>query len=179
MSAAAARRYAEALYELAAEQNCLAEVAGGLDGVRKALTGDPSLLGKILSVRATAAEKHALVEGKLAAGAHPFVANVIKLLVDRNREADLPHFLLGFFEHMEEEQGVILATVESAQALSDGDVAALSAQLSDATGKKVVLQSETEPELIGGIRLTLGSTRIDASVKRQLDNIEARLKAAV
>lgn len=179
MSAAAARRYAEALYELAAEQNCLAEVAGGLDGVRKALAGDRSLMGNLLSVRATGPEKHALIEGKLAAGAHPFVGNVIKLLVDRNREADLPAFLLGFFEHMEEEQGVLLATVETAQPMSDDEVASLSAKLSEATGKKVVLQSETVTELMGGLRLTLGSTRIDASVKRQLDNIEARLKAAI
>ncbi|MEZ6196117.1 MAG: ATP synthase F1 subunit delta [Planctomycetota bacterium] len=179
MSGAAVRRYAEALYELAVEKGVLEGVATGMARVRENLAADRSLATGLASVRATGAEKHALVEGKIAAGAHPFVVNAIKLLVDRHRERDLVFFLLGFFEHMEAEQGILSARVESARPMGDEEVRNLAARLSDATGKRVVLANETVEELVGGVRLTLGSTRIDASVKRQLDNIEARLKSAI
>ena len=179
MSEAAVRRYADALFELARDKALLPEIADGVDGVRKALSASPDLVAKFKSVRTTQTEKCEIIDGQLATRAHPYVRNALKLLVDRNRGNDPMFFVLAFFERMEAEQGVVKVLVESARGMSDMAAEDLAKRLSTSVGKKVSMEAETVPELLGGIRVTIGSKRIDASVKKQLDNLETRLHSAI
>ncbi|MEE9392896.1 MAG: ATP synthase F1 subunit delta [Planctomycetota bacterium] len=179
MSEAAVRRYADALFELARDKALLPEVVDGVDGVRKALSASPDLVAKFKSVRTTQTEKREFVDQQLTVRAHPYVRNALKLLIDRNRGDDPLFFVLAFFERMEAEQGVVKVLVESARGMGDLAAEDLAKRLSTVLGKKVSMEAETLPELLGGIRVTIGSKRIDASIKKQLDNLETRLRSAI
>ncbi len=179
MSVAAAKRYAEALFELASEKNALDEVSEGLMKVRQALQGNPEAAKSFFDSRVPAAEKRKIADEKLIGGVHQYVANLVCLLVDRRRESGLMSLILAFFELREVADGILHASIEVAREMNDDDLAALNEKLSKATKKKVVSDVTVNPDLIGGLRITIGSTLIDGSLKKSLDTLGARLKAAV
>lgn len=179
MSVAAAKRYAEALYELACDKNVLDEVSQGLLKVREALGANPDAAKTFFGDRVTSDEKTKVAKEKLLNGVHEYVANLVRLLIDRRREGGLLTLILTFFELREAADGVVHARVEVAQAMTDEELAALTEKLSSVTKKKVISEIEVVPDLIGGVRITIGSTLIDGSLKRSLETLGARLKAAV
>ncbi len=179
MSEAAAKRYAEALYELASEKNVLEPVSEGLMKVREALRENPEAAKSFFAPRVPATEKRKIAEEKLLGGVHEYVANLVRLLVDRRRECGFLSLVLRFFELRESAEGVLHATIEVARDTNDEEIAALNEKLSTMTKKKVVSEVTVVPELIGGVRITIGSTLIDGSLKKSLDTLGARLKAAV
>lgn len=179
MSVAAANRYAEALFELASEKNVLEPVSEGLLKVKDALGQGSDASKTFFGARVPAAEKRKLADEKLLSGVHEYVANLVRLLVDRRREGGLMSLILRFFELREAAEGILHAEVEVAREMSDEDLASLTQKLSDLTKKKVVPSVSVNAELIGGLRIRIGSNLIDGSLKKSLDTLGARLKAAV
>ena len=74
-------------------------------------------------------------------------------------------------------QGITQATVTSAADLTAEERAELDAALAKLTGKKVQAQFHTDPALIGGAVVRIGSTIYDGSVRAQLDRLRARMIA--
>ncbi|MCB9831993.1 MAG: ATP synthase F1 subunit delta [Planctomycetes bacterium] len=179
MSQAAAERYAGALFELASEKNAVEDVGQGLLAVRKALQADAGAAKTFFAPRVPATEKRRLADQKLLTGVHPLVAKLVRLLIDRRREGSLWSLILCFFELKETAEGILRLTIETARPLDDAARTALVAKLSSATGKKVLPEIVDNADLLGGMRITIGSTRIDGSLKRALESLGKRLKAAV
>ncbi len=69
------------------------------------------------------------------------------------------------------------AVVTSATRLDAGAIAKIKAALEQSTGKTVVLDTDVDPELIGGVVTQVGSHRIDRSVKTQLFNLRESLRS--
>ena len=70
-----------------------------------------------------------------------------------------------------EEEGTVVAEVQSAVALDAGQVARLEAALSKATGKRVQAKVVTDPALIGGLVAKIGDTVFDGSVKSRFADV--------
>ncbi len=65
----------------------------------------------------------------------------------------------------------------AAQVLTESQAAEIRVRISDAIGQKVKLEVHSDPDLIGGLVLQIGSTVYDGSVRRQLTEIKARLSS--
>ncbi|HGY89694.1 MAG TPA: ATP synthase F1 subunit delta [Planctomycetes bacterium] len=179
MSQVAAQRYAQALFELARDREVSDEVAEGLIELHRRLTADVAARRLYLDQGAAPDAKKRLVDEKLAKGLHPFIGNVMKLLVDRGREDILGRMILEFFELKEAADGIIHVAVESAFPLEGEARDELLKRLSEATGKKVEADIVVKPDLLGGLRITVGSTRIDGTIRRQYEELEQKLKSVV
>ncbi len=179
MSRVAAQRYAQALFELARERSVSDEVAEGLIELHRRLTADASARRLYLDQGAPPEAKKRLVDEKLAKGLHAFIGNVMKLLVDRGRESILGPMILEFFELKEAADGIIHVTVESAFPIEGEAKDGLLKRLSEATGKRVEADIVVRPDLLGGLRITVGSTRIDGTIRRQYEELEQKLKSVV
>ena len=70
-----------------------------------------------------------------------------------------------------------VVTVESVVELNSAQKTALLASLKKKYGKDVSLVEKLNPELIGGIRVTIGSTRIDLSLQSRLDQLAQHMSA--
>jgi F-type H+-transporting ATPase subunit delta len=68
------------------------------------------------------------------------------------------------------------ALLTAAEKPSDEQVQMLVKQLEARFGKKIEAQVEIDPELIGGIKIVVGDTVIDASVRGQLQELAYTLK---
>jgi F-type H+-transporting ATPase subunit delta len=72
---------------------------------------------------------------------------------------------------------VAAARIDSAFPLTDEQVAELKAALEKRFGKKIEPVVNVDPELVGGARITVGDTVIDASVRAQLQAMANQLRS--
>ena len=101
----------------------------------------------------------------------------IEVLVDADRFAVLPQIAALFDERKNEAEGVAIAQIDSAFPLTDAQVAELKGALEKRFGKKIEATVNVDPELVGGARITVGDTVIDASVRAQLQSMANQLRA--
>jgi F-type H+-transporting ATPase subunit delta len=111
-------------------------------------------------------------------GLHPMSANVLGLLLDKGRMEALLLIIEIFGEQADERAGRVRVRVQSAEPLTPALEAEVRAALERRTGKRVVLQTEVAPELLGGMVAHLGGVVYDASLRSRLDRMRSTLLSA-
>ena len=94
----------------------------------------------------------------------PMGRSFVRVLVEADRVALLPQIAELFEALKNDADGVAKARIDSAFPLTDAQVAELKAALEKRFGKKIEATVNVDPELVGGARITVGDTVIDASV---------------
>ena len=172
----AARRYAEAAFELAERDDAFEAWADGLNLVA-AVAGDSSVGRKVDNPAIPHADREAgvarLFEGRVAPG----VLNLTRLLAKRGRFESLPAVAAEFNRLLNRRNGVVEAVVTSAAPLTAKETDAISARVTAMTGSGVNLHTEVDPALIGGITLKIGDQLLDASVRGRLERLRNQLVA--
>ena len=79
---------------------------------------------------------------------------------------------------MDERAGIVEAKVASAQPLTDAQAKALIASLGSRTGKTIRLSWHQDATLLGGVKVQVGSTVLDASLQGQLHQLKTQLLSA-
>jgi F-type H+-transporting ATPase subunit delta len=170
------RPYAVAAFRLAKEKKALAKwsemlsfaAAVAADAQMKALIDDPKVTSAELEKMFLA-----ICDKKLDESG----ANLIKLLGEYGRLALLPEVAQAFEELKAEDEGVLEAEITAAAKPADSAVKALVKRLETKFGKKIEASVKVDPELIGGIKIVIGDTVIDASVRGQLQELAYTLKS--
>lgn len=171
-----ARRYATALADVVIPRGNAAEVKQELAGWEQMMTGNENLL-EVFRNPTIAYEKKRTVLEKLIdmTKVGPITTNFLQVMLMNQRLAELPAVNAKFAEVLDERAGMIAAEVTTARPVEDGTKQALAAKLGQMTGKKVKLNFETDPELIGGLVARIGSTVYDGSVRAQLDTVREKM----
>ena len=95
--------------------------------------------------------------------------NLLKLLADRQRIGYLDAVLERYLDLYRDQNRIALASVSSAQPLTDEQLAAITERLRTVAGTdKVEVNTSLDPALIGGFVLRVGSKVIDASLAGQV-----------
>ena len=84
-----------------------------------------------------------------------YFARFIDLVVRKGRQEILPYANEAYVRYWDEYRNRMDVTVTSAVELTGEQVEAISAKLSDRTGKNVTLQCQVDPAIIGGIRMQI------------------------
>jgi F-type H+-transporting ATPase subunit delta len=104
-----------------------------------------------------------------------FVHNFLLLLVDKRREAALPAIIAEYRNLANEARNIAEAEVITAMPLTDAEHKALAVKLSAVTGKNMVLKTQLDTSILGGVIVKIGDKLIDGSVARQLRMLKATL----
>ncbi|HEY4027086.1 MAG TPA: F0F1 ATP synthase subunit delta [Candidatus Dormibacteraeota bacterium] len=174
MGAAAAKRYARAIFELAREEGQVEEWAQRLSAVRDVLTQPDArrvLANPSIAVQRREETAAALVE-RLAGREG---VNLARLLVAANRIDDLGGIIEEYQQLADEDAGRVRATATTAVPLERTDAGRLEASLTRRLGRQVRLDTRVEPAIIGGLVLRIGDRVIDASVATRLQQLRHRL----
>jgi F-type H+-transporting ATPase subunit delta len=171
-----ARPYAEAVFALASAQKELPAWLERLSFLR-AICADKQMALYLDDPVVTAEEKiNALLTvcgDKLDEDGNRFV----DVLTRAKRLTLLPEIETLFKEKKDAAENVVQATIETALALDDDQIASIKTLLQERTGKTIQAQVSVNPALIGGVRLSVGDQIADASVAGQLANLARELRA--
>lgn len=170
-----ARRYARALFELL-EPFAIEPTRLGLVGLSGALAESAPLKHVLASPAFSSQEKVdvlSALSGRL--GCPPMVNGFLAQLVKKNRAGFIPEIADAFALLADQAKGARQVTVASAAALSPGEQEGLRSRLRDLLHTDVDLTFQTEPRLLSGLRIRIGSTVIDSTVGSRLTAMRALL----
>ena len=94
--------------------------------------------------------------------------NFFKLIIEKRRIFFLDKILQKFLTLCSKKKGKIEAILTSSKKLSNEEIADINRQISNTIGSKVELTFNVNQDLIGGVKLQVGSLLIDTSIKNKL-----------
>ena len=169
-----AERYAQGLFELAWENDTV-ESKEQAEGLLQTIRSTPELNVFLRAVKITKDEKKSFIESTFADALDIDMIHFIKLLIDKGRIYYLRDILEEFVRLANERLGIENAVVWSARPLKEADLKRLLEALEKKSGKKVNLENRIDPELIAGIKVTVGSTVTDVTMKNRIESLKEEL----
>ena len=175
--ASLAGRYASALFGLARDERQIDAVSRSLDAINQALADSREFHQMVVSPlvdRDDAAKAFTALADKL--NLDPITRNFLGVLARNGRKSQLQQIIRVFRRLAADHRGEATAEVVSARPLSDDQVAKLREQLKSRAGRDVILETRTDPQILGGLIVKLGSEMIDASLKTKLNRLAQAMK---
>ena len=109
-------------------------------------------------------------------GLDKLTGNFLGVLAENRRLAELPAMIRAFAAIAAAQRGEVTAEVASAHPLSEDQVASLQEKLKAREGRTVKIRTSVDPDLLGGLVVTIGSKRIDSSIRTRLNSLAHAMK---
>ena len=166
-------RYADALFGLAKSKGVLDTVQADVARLAAELEA-PGVGSFFFNERIPVEERRSRIL-PLVRDLHELVANFVNLLFDKRREEVLRHLGPVFRRRVLEEGGQAEGVVETARALDTGEVQRLAGAVGQRLGLHVSLENRVVPEILGGLRVVVGSRMLDRSFTGHLESLRKRM----
>ena len=169
------KKYAGALYNIAVQQEDVKAVSGRLNYMWAVLKAVPEFSQLLITRRVSANNKLAILTNVLGDKISTLEKDLISHLLEDG------HFLLFVdivkrFEYLvETDSSVIKVRITSHRQLGQEEIQRISSKIEDQLSKRVDVQTEIDPSLLGGIKLRVGNTLIDSSVSSRLHKLRDAL----
>ena len=171
-----ANRYSLALYELANESNSLQKIEENSQALLKLISGskdfnnlikDPTISRNILNQVIEKISNNFKLE--------ILFKNFLGFLIMKRRFFYIQQILKNFNEICSEKRGELKAEIRSAKNLSQDEINKITQELSNNFKSEIKLNYTHDQSLIGGLVVQIGSTMIDTSIKKKLQQLETRM----
>ena len=169
-----ARRYAEALYTLAVEENCVEAIDNDYRRVVEEIVDVPDFLRFLMHPLVVHSDKTALLREAFPDIAE-YLHNMFSLLVRNGREGYIDMLYDEFERLRASEEGIVQVRVTTAQELTAKDRKRLSDHLAKKLGGRVRLDEQVDKNLIGGLRINIGGRVLDGSLRARLNELKTVL----
>lgn len=170
----AARRYAEAAFSLAKDEDALDRWADEL-ALAAETASRPELARVIGNPAVPLQSRREIIRRVLGPSVSPQVVKLVLLLSERGRMDSLPAVSAEYRRLLHLERGIVDARVTSAAPMDPADLEALRTKVEGMTGRRVEITTAVDAALIGGLTVRVGDTLIDASVRGRLERLRERL----
>ena len=175
-SQAIADRYARAMIELGKETDQVQAFADDLKEFGELLDEDNGLFDALSHPAFAPDDKlNALNAVLCQTKMDKHSQNFLRLVLQKGRFRSLPAITKAYLTETDALMGRVQARVVTATELSDGMAKELQQALEAATGKTVVLASEVDPTILGGVIAYVGGRVIDASLRTRMLNLRTQL----
>ena len=176
MGGSVARRYARALFGIGVDAGKFEALGDELGELATLWNESDELRQTLENPVFQPSEKRKVLESILPRVAPTQeVQRFVLLLLDRRRIVLLPAIARAYRDLTDAHVGRVRAEVISAQELVPATLDRIRRSLEQRTGKKVIINSTVDPELIGGVVARVGDLVLDGSVRTQLADLRARL----
>ena len=172
--AASARRYAQALFQIAQENNTL-DVWGEELLYLSSVLEDNSFSQFLDSPQVPLNKKFHAIEEVLGDAVGQLGKNLICILSSRSITSSLPNISAEYKRILDSDKGIEEATVVSAVQLSDEYIKKVISMLEVIVDKKVRLNSHIDSSIIGGFIARVGDHLIDGSTLTRLRELRRNL----
>ncbi|MSQ80955.1 MAG: F0F1 ATP synthase subunit delta [Candidatus Methylopumilus sp.] len=171
-----ARPYAVAAFNLAKEKKALKEWSEMLKFLAQ-VSQDERMHTFINDSKISDDDREKALINISAERLNAYGENLIKLLIEYKRLNVLPEISSAFETLKASDEGTLDAEIIVASKPSDKEVDILVKSLEKKFNKKIDAKVTIDEAIIGGIKVIVGDTVIDASVREQLQNLAYALKS--
>ncbi len=170
------RRYAKAIFSLAEEERAEDNCASELDRFVEAY--NTTALNTVLTNPAFGVQvrKNITVETARALNLSTLVIRFLSFLSERDRLAYLPNIVLHYHRLLDEAKGRVVARVVTSTPLGAAMLQNVNRVLKNICGKEVIVEEETQPDLIGGLVVELEGKVYDGSIRTQLERMKETIE---
>ncbi|HTY82038.1 MAG TPA: ATP synthase F1 subunit delta [Dehalococcoidales bacterium] len=167
-----AKRYAQAVFEIALETKTLDQWQTDLQKLAGALQS-PELREALESPRITFEDKSRLLER--LGGVNTLVLNLVRLLIVRDAVGMMGQVAAEYERLLNEHRGIQKAKVVTAVAIDEKEKARIEKDLGALVGAKVMVEPEVDPAILGGVIARVEGKLLDGSTRTKLENLKRRM----
>jgi F-type H+-transporting ATPase subunit delta len=176
---AAARRYAEALADVAIHRGQATLVDQELGEFAELVRTNRDLYSTFASPVVSQKDKLKILNAIIdRTRPSETIVNLLRLLLSHYRLQDLEELHRQFQREMNKREGVVPAEVTTAAPIDGAEQQALRHKLEQMTGKQIQLEFKVDPEAIAGVITRVGSVVYDGSVRTRLQTMKRKLSDA-
>jgi len=168
-----AARYAKSVLDLAIEQNGLEDTLQDMQLLTNVCVQSRDFCTMLRSPVVNADKKIAVINAVMGNQLKPLSKAFINLLVSKSREGALPEIALEFVNQYKKLKKISTVKLTTAAPIEDRVMEAIRSKVAAGMpGQQVEMEVSVDPELIGGFTLEMDHKLIDASVRRDLNDIK-------
>ncbi|MDP3674318.1 MAG: F0F1 ATP synthase subunit delta [Novosphingobium sp.] len=177
ITASLAGRYASALFDLAKDRDLTGAVEGDLANLAQAIRESDDLADLIRNPEISRDASAKAMDGVAGVlGLSELTRNFLGVLANNRRLAKLPEIARAVAAIAAAQRGEMTAQVTTAHPLDDSQHRDLAARLKAREGRDVKIEANVDPEILGGLVVTIGSRRIDGSLRTRLNSLAQAMK---
>ena len=172
-SSETSERYARALFELSKESNELEKTEKNISDFKLLYYGSDEIKNFVKDPSKSIIQQNEVVNfigEKLEFSKN--LKSFFLLLIKKRRIFFIKKILKSFLKLCAKKRGELKASLISSRELSKSELDRISKDLSDTMGSTLKFDYKVDKDLIGGLKLQLGSFMIDTSIKNKLRKYE-------
>ena len=169
-------RYSRALFEVAKEAGDLEKIETDIKIFKSLLENSPEL--KFFFSNPTQSINNQNNVNDLLSKKFSFsknLKNFLSLLIEKRRIFFVSKIIDSFLKLCSRKRGEVKASLISSKELSESELESISKDLSSSMGSTIKFDYKIDKELIGGLKLQIGSFMIDTSIKNKLKKFEQQM----
>ena len=169
------KNLAAALLVVAKEIDAVDEVQRSIKLVLELLKKDAQFRAFMQSKRFTIEQKTEVIKFGLQDVCNPLIQELLIIEIDQNPTILMRNLSYFFDAMVKDELNIVPVEAHVADELSVDELAYLQKTLEESIGKETELDLKIDPNLLGGIKLRIENTFLDASIKNKMDNLKREL----
>jgi F-type H+-transporting ATPase subunit delta len=170
-----ARRYAIAAYTLAAQADSVERVGAQLEQIEASIDRDEGARQFFFAPVVSRDEKERALAKVFEGRVDEIALHTLLLLVRKHRERLLHPMIVEYRALEMSGRGFEPLVVTSAKKLSKDEFAAVVTRIESIFGRRFESRLIVDPELVGGIRITMGDRRVDGTIAGRLEELSRTL----
>ena len=172
-SSETANRYALALYELAKENSEIEAVEKDIRELLAAYNNSEDLKNFIKNpTQSQSSQLEILNKICTQMNLSKIIKNFLSILVTKRRIFFLNTIFLNFLTLASKKRGELKASLVSSKNLTNEELKSLNAELSESMATTITFDYKVDENLIGGLKMQIGSLMVDTSIKNKLKKYE-------
>ena len=168
-----ANRYAKSLMDVAIEQNQMEALQEDMKFLQQVCKQSRDFTMVLKSPIIPADKKMHVLEQVTAGKIHPITGMFLKLLITKNREANLPEIAGAYQERYNQIKGIHRVKITTAIPVGENVIAELIKKLKqDKNIERVEVETAVDPKLIGGYKMQMEDFLMDNTISRDLNDVK-------
>jgi F-type H+-transporting ATPase subunit delta len=162
------RRYALALYQIADEKGKVEKCLNELKEILELVKSQPKLVKIVEHPEISVSEKKKIFDSIFKDKIDEDIFRFLEFLIEKDRISQLEGNIREFDNIYLEKHNTLIAEVKTVVPMTEDEKDALIEKLETKYKKKVLIKSELDPSIIGGVYVNINNNIIDGTIKSKL-----------
>lgn len=166
------RRYAVALYEIAAAKDKVEEYIADLRQINKLINTNGDLSQIISNPKISTVKKKEIFTSIFRDKIDVDLFSFLLMLIDKKRISELTGIILQIEKVDLDSHNQVVAVVKTVVPLNDNERTALTEKLKTKYNKSIILEEVIDKSIIGGVYVRVGDDVIDGTIKNKIEEMK-------